>query len=159
MNYLVKDASIVNENRILRSDVLIKDGRIEKIAPNITTKYAVPEINASGLFLFPGVIDDQVHFREPGLTQKATIYTESKAAIAGGVTSFMEMPNTQPPAFTQRLLEDKYQIAQHTSLANYSFYMGTSNDNYDEVMRTNEKRKSVCGVKGRRRSALAHPQV
>ncbi|HYK46179.1 MAG TPA: dihydroorotase [Parafilimonas sp.] len=147
MNYLVKDASIVNENKIFRSDVLIKDGRIEKIAPNISAKYAVKEVNASGLFLFPGVIDDQVHFREPGLTQKATIYTESKAAVAGGVTSFMEMPNTQPPAFTQRLLEDKYQIAQHTSLANYSFYMGTSNDNYDEVMRTNEKRKNVCGVK------------
>lgn len=147
MNYLVKDASIVNENKIIRSDVLIKDGRIEKIVPNITAKYAVKEIHASGLFLFPGVIDDQVHFREPGLTHKATIYTESKAAVAGGVTSFMEMPNTQPPAFTQGLLEDKYQIAQHTSLANYSFYMGTSNDNYDEVMRTNEKRKSVCGVK------------
>jgi len=147
MNYLIKDASIVNENKIFCSDVLIKDGRIEKIAPNITSKYPVKEIYAGSLYLFPGVIDDQVHFREPGLTHKATIYTESKAAVAGGLTSFMEMPNTQPPAFTQQLLENKYRIAQHTSLANYSFYMGTSNENYDEVMRTNEKRKNVCGVK------------
>jgi dihydroorotase len=147
MNYIIKNASIVNENKIFVSDVLIKDNRIEKIAANITARYAVQEIQAGGLYLFPGVIDDQVHFREPGLTHKATIYTESKAAVAGGVTSFMEMPNTQPPAFTQQLLEDKYRIAQHTSLANYSFYMGTSNENYDEVMRTNEKRKDVCGIK------------
>jgi len=147
MNYLIKDASIVNENKIFSGDVLVKDGRIEKIASGIRPKYALKEINATGLFLFPGVIDDQVHFREPGLTHKATIHIESKAAVAGGVTSFMEMPNTQPPAFTQQLLEDKYRIAQHTSLANYSFYMGTSNENYDEVMRTNEKRKNVCGIK------------
>ena len=147
MNYLIKDASIVNENKIFQSDVLIKDGRIEKIAPNIHLKYAIKEIDASGLDLFPGAIDDQVHFREPGLTHKATIYTESKAAVAGGVTSFMEMPNTKPPAFTQQLLEDKYNIAKHNSLANYSFFMGTSNDNYDEVMRCNEKRKDVCGIK------------
>jgi dihydroorotase len=147
MNYLIKDASIVNENKIFQSDVLIRDGRIEKIAPAISLKYAVKEINATGLYLFPGAIDDQVHFREPGLTHKATIYTEARAAVAGGVTSFMEMPNTQPPAFTQKLLEDKYNIAKHTSLANYSFFMGTSNENYDEVMRCNEKRKDICGVK------------
>jgi len=147
MNYLIKDASIVNENKIFQSDVLIKDGRIEKIAPAISLKYTIKEIDATGLYLFPGAIDDQVHFREPGLTHKATIYTEAKAAVAGGVTSFMEMPNTQPPAFTQKLLEDKYNIAKHTSLANYSFFMGTSNDNYDEVMRCNEKRKDICGVK------------
>ncbi len=147
MNYLIRDATIVNENKIFQSDVLIKDTRIEKIAPNISIKYTAKEINATGLFLFPGVIDDQVHFREPGLIHKATIYTESKAAVAGGVTSFMEMPNTKPPAFTQQLLEDKYAIAKHTSVANYSFFMGTSNDNYDEVMRCNEKRKDVCGVK------------
>ncbi|HVX27909.1 MAG TPA: dihydroorotase [Parafilimonas sp.] len=147
MNYLIKDASIVNENKIFQSDVLIKNGRIEKIAPHISLNYVVKEINAAGLYLFPGVIDDQVHFREPGLTHKATIYTESKAAVAGGVTSFMEMPNTKPPAFTQKLLEDKYEIGKHTSLGNYSFFMGTSNDNYDEVMRCNEKRKDVCGVK------------
>jgi dihydroorotase len=95
----------------------------------------------------PGCIDDQVHFREPGLTHKATIYTESKAAVAGGVTSFMEMPNTQPPAFTQELLEDKYRIASQSSLANYSFFMGTSNDNVEEVMKTNDKKNDVCGVK------------
>jgi len=93
------------------------------------------------------VIDDQVHFREPGLTHKASIFTESRAAVAGGVTSFMEMPNTNPPVFTQALLEDKYTIGKHTSLANYSFFMGTSNDNYDEVMRTNEKKDEVCGIK------------
>ena len=127
MNYLIKDATIVNENKIFQSDVLIKDGRIEKIAPAISIKYTAAEIDATGLYLLPGIIDDQVHFREPGLTHKATIYTESKAAVAGGVTSFMEMPNTKPPAFTQKLLEDKYTIAKHTSLANYSFYMGTSN--------------------------------
>jgi dihydroorotase len=147
MNYLIKDATIVNENKIFQSDVLIKNGRIEKIAAHISLNYSIKEINAAGLYLFPGAIDDQVHFREPGLTHKATIYTESKAAVAGGVTSFMEMPNTQPPAFTQQLLEDKYNIAKHTSLANYSFFMGTSNNNYDEVMRCNEKRKDVCGVK------------
>lgn len=147
MDYLIKNATIVNENNIFHNDVLIKDGRIEKIAPNISLKYAIKEIDATGLHLLPGAIDDQVHFREPGLTHKATIYTESKAAVAGGVTSFMEMPNTQPPAFTQQLLEDKYTIGQHTSLANYSFFMGTSNDNYDEVMRCNEKRKDICGVK------------
>ena len=147
MNYLIKDATVINENKIFQSDVLIKDGRIEKLAPNISIKYVVKEIDATGLYLIPGAIDDQVHFREPGLTHKATIYIESKAAIAGGTTSFMEMPNTKPPAFTQNLLEDKYAIAKRTSLANYSFYMGTSNDNYDEVMRCNEKRKDVCGVK------------
>ena len=102
---------------------------------------------AKGNSLFPGVIDDQVHFREPGLTHKATIYTEAKAAVAGGVTSFMEMPNTIPPAFTQELLEDKYRIASQTSLANYSFFMGTSNDNADEVLKTNKKKNEVCGIK------------
>ena len=95
----------------------------------------------------PGVIDDQVHFREPGLTHKATIYTEAKAAVAGGVTSFMEMPNTLPPAFTQQLLEEKYAIAASHSLANYSFYMGTSNDNADEALRTNQRKKDICGIK------------
>jgi len=147
MNYIIKNATLINENKIFQSDVLIKDGRIEKIAPAINLKYAIKEVDATGLYLLPGAIDDQVHFREPGLTHKATISTESKAAVAGGVTSFMEMPNTQPPAFTQHLLEDKYTIGKHTSLANYSFFMGTSNDNYDEVMRCNEKREDVCGVK------------
>ncbi len=147
MSYLIKNASIVNEGRIVEADVLIKGKRIERIAANIQVSFAVHEIDATGLFLLPGAIDDQVHFREPGLTHKANIYTEAKAAVAGGVTSFMEMPNTMPPSFSQQLLEDKYHIGKTTSLANYSFYMGTSNDNYDEVMRTNEKRKMVCGVK------------
>lgn len=147
MSYLIKNASIVNEGRIYVADVLIKGKRIEKLGTNIQVSHAVKEIDATGLHLMPGVIDDQVHFREPGLTHKANIYTEAKAAVAGGVTSFMEMPNTVPPAFTQQLLEDKYTIGANTALANYSFYMGTSNDNYDEVMRTNEKRKKVCGVK------------
>ncbi len=128
-------------------DVLIKDERIEKIEDNISVNYKVEELNATGKTLIPGIIDDQVHFREPGLTHKANIYTESKAAVAGGVTSFMEMPNTNPPVFTQELLEDKYQIASQTALANYSFFMGTGNENYDELMKTNEKKNDVCGIK------------
>lgn len=120
-NYLIKNATIVNEGRRFKGDVLIKDGRIEKIASNIDTKNAVKVIDAEGQYLLPGVIDDQVHFREPGLTHKANIYSEAKAAVAGGTTSFMEMPNTNPPAFTHELLEDKYQIAAANSLANYSF--------------------------------------
>jgi len=143
-NYLIKNISIVNEGRIQQGDLLIKNGRIEKILPQITSAGTdAKEINGEGKFLFPGVIDDQVHFREPGLTHKATIYTESKAGVAGGVTSFMEMPNTIPPAFTQELLEDKYRIAAQTSLANYSFFMGTSNENADEVLRTNAKNNEV----------------
>ncbi len=145
--YLIKDSILVNEGRQYAGDILIKNGRIEKIASSIDTKEKTEEINGSGLHVLPGVIDDQVHFREPGLTHKATIYTEAKAAVAGGVTSFMEMPNTQPPAFTQELLENKYVIGANSSLANYSFYMGTSNTNTDEVLRTNEKKKDVCGVK------------
>src|SRR5206468_5391843 len=115
-------------------------GRIENVQGEVNTKYAVEEIDGSGKYLLPGAIDDQVHFREPGLTHKATIYTESKAGVAGGVTSFMEMPNTVPPAFTQELLEHKYNIASQTSLANYSFYMGTSNDNADEVLKINKRK-------------------
>jgi dihydroorotase len=143
--YLIKSIEVVNEGAVQTLDVLIAGERIEKIASRIQANAI--EINGEGKYLFPGVIDDQVHFREPGLTHKATIYTESKAAVAGGVTSFMEMPNTLPPAFTQELLEQKYEIAWHTSLANYSFYMGTSNENADDVLRTNEKKNEVCGVK------------
>jgi len=128
-------------------DVLVKNGRIEKIAAQIDNDEQAIEINGEGKYLLPGAIDDQVHFREPGLTHKATIYTESKAAVAGGVTSFMEMPNTVPPVFTQELLEQKYEIGRHTSLANYSFYIGTSNDNTEQALRTNEKKKEVCGIK------------
>lgn len=138
---------MVNEGNIRNVDILISNERIEKIAPNISVNNNVREINGEGKFLLPGVIDDQVHFREPGLTHKATIYTESKAAVAGGVTSFMEMPNTQPPVFTQELLEDKYKIGAATALANYSFFMGTSNDNLSEVLKTNDKKKDVCGIK------------
>ncbi|HET6254286.1 MAG TPA: dihydroorotase [Puia sp.] len=146
-NYLIRNASIVNEGRISTGDLLVKNGRIEKIGTNLQPAFAVTEINGDGKHLLPGVIDDQVHFREPGLTHKATIYTEAKAAVAGGVTSFMEMPNTIPPAFTQDLLEDKYAIAARSALANYSFYMGTSNDNAEEALRTNDKKRDVCGIK------------
>lgn len=145
--YLFKNIQVVNEGKIQSLDVLTNDGRIEKIAARIETKFKVTEINGEGKHLFPGAIDDQVHFREPGLTHKATIYTESKAAIAGGVTSFMEMPNTLPNALTPQLLEDKYTIAANTSLANYSFFMGTSNNNADEVLKMNDHKKEVCGVK------------
>jgi dihydroorotase len=147
-NYLIKNVQVVNEGRIITSDVLIKNSRIEKIGELITqVDSTVKKINGEGKYLLPGAIDDQVHFREPGLTHKATIYTEAKAAVAGGVTCFMEMPNTIPNALTQELLEDKYSIASKTSLANYSFFMGTSNNNADEVLKTNDKRKDVCGIK------------
>ena len=146
-NYLIKNTQIVNEGKIIQGEVLIKNGRIEKIASQIETKEAITEINAENQFLIPGAIDDQVHFREPGLTHKATIYSEAKAAVAGGVTSFMEMPNTLPPVFTQTLLEDKYQIGAKNSLANFSFYMGSSQDNIEEILKTNKKKNEVCGVK------------
>ncbi len=144
---LIKQASIVNEGTIKVQDLLIRSGRIDKIADHINTPTGAKEINAEGLFLLPGAIDDQVHFREPGLTHKATIASEARAALAGGVTSFMEMPNTSPAALTQELLEQKYQIAANTSVANYSFFMGTANDNADEVLRTNDRKKDICGIK------------
>ncbi len=144
---MIRNIQVVNEGSIQTCDILIEDERIEKIAPNISVKGNVEEINGEGKYLLPGVIDDQVHFREPGLTHKATIYTESRAAVAGGITSFMEMPNTVPPVFTQELLEEKYAIAAHNSLANYSFYMGTSNNNLEEILKTNKKKDEVCGVK------------
>ncbi len=147
MNFLIKDTDIVNEDNIFHGDVYIRNGRIEKVAAAISLKQKIKEINGTNKFLLPGVIDDQVHFREPGLTQKATIYTEAKAAVAGGITSYMEMPNTVPPAFTQELLEEKYSIAEKNSLANYSFFMGTSNDNSEEVLQTNKKKNDVCGIK------------
>lgn len=147
MSILIKNATIINEGKQQVADVLIRDERIEKIAEDISTKGNLLEINAEGKWLIPGVIDDQVHFREPGLTQKATIETEAKAAVAGGITSFMEMPNTRPPALTRRLLEDKYDLAAGRSLANYSFFMGVSNDNAEEVLRVNEGKNEICGVK------------
>lgn len=141
---LIKNALLVNENKTAETDVYIRNGRIEQISPQID-KNADEIIDASGLTLLPGLIDDQVHFREPGLTYKADIWHESRAAVAGGTTSFMEMPNTIPQALTQELLAEKYEIAARHSLANYSFYMGASNDNLEEVLRTNER--DVCGVK------------
>ena len=146
-NILFKNIQVVNEGKVVVADVLVSGERIEKIAPVIQTNAAVKEVNGEGKFLLPGVIDNHVHFREPGLTYKGTIYSESKAAVAGGVTSFMEMPNTIPPTFTQQLLEEKFSIASKTALANYSFYMGTNNDNADEALRTNDKRNEVCGIK------------
>ncbi|WP_439696443.1 dihydroorotase [Mucilaginibacter sp. AW1-7] len=141
---LIKAATIVNENRQFVADLLVKDGLIDRIAPQIDA-HADEVINAEGLYLFPGCIDDQVHFREPGLTYKADIHSESRAAVAGGITSFMEMPNTVPNTLTQELLQDKYDIASRNSLANYSFFMGASNDNLEQVLRTDVA--NVCGVK------------
>lgn len=141
---LIKNALLVNEGKQFDADVYIQNGRIEKIEFQIDKK-ADQVIDASGLILLPGLIDDQVHFREPGLTHKADIWHESRAAVAGGTTSFMEMPNTNPQTLTQELLEDKYTIASQKSLANYSFYMGASNDNLEEVLKTDVNR--VCGVK------------
>ncbi|HVZ96183.1 MAG TPA: dihydroorotase [Chitinophagaceae bacterium] len=146
-NYILKDVSIVNEGKIEVKNIYLKKGRIERIDSEFNVKEKVQEVDGAGKYLLPGVIDDQVHFREPGLTHKATIYTESKAAVAGGTTSFMEMPNTIPPALTEALLEEKYTIAKNTSLANYSFFMGTSNDNADEALRMNKRKKDICGVK------------
>ncbi|MFM6954219.1 MAG: dihydroorotase, partial [Sphingobacteriaceae bacterium] len=141
---LIKQAHLVNEGSIVVADVFIKRGKIEKIAPQIDV-LADQEIDAEGQYLFPGCIDDQVHFREPGLTHKGDLYTESRAAVAGGITSFMEMPNTIPNVFTQQLLEDKYYLASQKSLANYSFFLGASNDNLEEIKKTNPK--TICGVK------------
>lgn len=146
-SYIIKNCIAVNEGQQFVTDILIKNQRIEKIAPTIQVDYDVIEIDASGLYALPGVIDDQVHFREPGLTHKANIYTESKAAVAGGVTSFMEMPNTNPATFTVDLLKEKFNVAKQTSLANHSFFMGTSNDNYEEIMKINALKNEVCGVK------------
>lgn len=142
---LILNGTIVNENRIFQADLLVKNGFIEKIERDLQHLTADKIIDASGLHIFPGLIDDQVHFREPGLTHKGNIYSESRAAVAGGVTSFMEMPNTVPNALTQELLEDKYQIAAQNSLANYSFFMGASNDNIAEVLKTDPRK--VCGIK------------
>jgi dihydroorotase len=141
---LIKNARLVNEGNISDAELLTKGDRIVKIGKNINAAGCMV-IDARGQFLLPGVIDDQVHFREPGLTHKGTIATESRAAVAGGVTSFMEMPNTKPPALTQALLEQKYQIASGDSMANFSFFMGASNDNLEEVLNT--RADNVCGIK------------
>lgn len=142
---LIKNATIVNEGKIFRSNVLVENNRIAQISAKDIAVTADNVIDASGKYLFPGCIDDQVHFREPGLTHKGDIYSEAKAAVAGGITSFMEMPNTVPNVFTQELLEDKYRRSSEVSLANYSFFMGASNDNIEEVLKTNPE--NVCGIK------------
>jgi dihydroorotase len=142
---LINNANIVNEGKIIRGNVLITGNIITEVSENGISASADKIIDAEGKYLFPGCIDDQVHFREPGLTHKGEIYTEAKAAVAGGITSFMEMPNTVPNTFTQDLLEEKYKRASEVSLANYSFFMGASNDNIDEVLRTNPR--NVCGIK------------
>ncbi len=144
---IIKDTCIINEGQQIYGDVLIKKDRIEKVGGNIDLKGRTNEIIGTGKFLLPGVIDDQVHFREPGYTHKANIYTEAKAAVAGGTTSFMEMPNTNPPAFTIELLEEKYARAKECSLANYSFFMGTSNDNLEEILKANNHKSTICGLK------------
>ena len=144
MKKLLKNAQIVNEGSIYTADLLIEGERIAKIAPSIIDDTA-EMFDLKGKFLLPGLVDDQVHFREPGLTHKGRIYTEAKAAVAGGITSFMEMPNTNPQALTQELLEDKYKIGAKDSLANYSFFMGASNENLAEVLKTDPKQ--VAGVK------------
>jgi dihydroorotase len=141
---IIRNAKIINRGEITEGDIFIKGGKIEKIAPSLNINADI-EIDAAGKYAMPGIIDDQVHFREPGLTHKANIYTESRAAVAGGTTTFMEMPNTKPAALTQELLQDKYDIAANTSLANYSFFMGAANDNLEEVLKTNPK--NICGIK------------
>ena len=140
---IIKEAFIVNEGEIKTGDVLISGQRIEKIAAQITDNNAI-EIDACGLYLIPGIIDDQVHFREPGLTHKGDIYTESKAAVAGGITSYMDMPNTIPNTITIDLLEEKYKIASKKSLANYSFFMGANENNLEEVLKVNPE--NICGI-------------
>jgi dihydroorotase len=145
--FLIKNAQLINEGKIITADVLIQNQRIEKIATkiNLSTSIGVQEIDATGMYLIPGVIDDQVHFREPGLTHKASIFTESRAALAGGVTSYMEMPNVLPKTTTIELLEEKYLIGQDSSAVNYSFYLGATNDNIDELKKIDSE--NVCGVK------------
>ncbi|UZR95579.1 dihydroorotase [Chondrinema litorale] len=145
LSILIQNARVVNEGQITETDVFIRDGFIHKIGKNLSKLQAEKVIDAAGKYLLPGLIDDQVHFREPGLTHKAEIYTEARAAVAGGVTSFMEMPNTVPNTVTIDLLEDKYKIASQKALANYSFFMGATNDNLEELKKVN--REEVCGIK------------
>ena len=144
-SFLIKNATIVNENSVFEGDVFIENEIISAIGKNLNPKENTTIIHAKGSYLLPGIIDDQVHFREPGLTHKANISTESKAAIAGGITTFIEMPNTVPQATTQKLLEEKFKIASKDSYANYSFMFGGTNDNLEELLKTNPKK--VAGIK------------
>ncbi|HPI54913.1 MAG TPA: dihydroorotase [Chitinophagaceae bacterium] len=146
-NYIIREAQIVNEGRIYTTDMMVEDGRIAGIGTHIERKGAYQEIDARGLYLMPGLIDDQVHFREPGLTHKACIASEARAAVAGGVTSFMEMPNVIPPTLNMERLEEKFNIAAKTSLANHSFFLGVSNDNTEEALQINKHKQDVCGLK------------
>ena len=143
-SYLIKNATIVNEGSSFVGDLLVENGIIKKIGSSLTTN-SMTVIDASGKYLIPGLIDDQVHFREPGLTHKATIGSESRAAVAGGITTFIEMPNTVPQATNQQLLQDKFNIAEKTSYANYSFMFGGTNDNLEELLKTDPK--TVAGIK------------
>ncbi|QOD59930.1 dihydroorotase [Polaribacter haliotis] len=142
---LIKNATIINENKTFTGDVLIENEIIKEISSKISVPENIEIINAKGSYLIPGFIDDQVHFREPGLTHKANIATESRAAVAGGITTFIEMPNTVPQATTQELLEDKFKIAAKDSYANYSFMFGGTNDNLEELLKTDPKK--VAGIK------------
>jgi dihydroorotase len=144
-NYILKNGQVINEGKSFQGDLLIRNGIIERIDKQIDNTINAKEIDAEGKLILPGCIDDQVHFREPGLTHKANIATESRAAVAGGITSFMEMPNTVPSAVTIEKLEEKYAIASQSSLANYSFYLGTTNSNIEEIKRVNPE--TICGVK------------
>lgn len=147
MRYLIKNASVVNEGEIFIADVLLAGGNISRICRNgsVTDVTDAKVIDARGQYLIPGIIDEHVHFREPGLTHKADILTESRAAVAGGVTSFMDMPNTVPQTVTNELLEQKFSLASEKSLANYSFYIGAANENLSELLRTDISQ--VCGIK------------
>ena len=148
MGYIIKNATLVNEGTTTLASVVINGDTITAILPGKDARPCVSTetiINAEGLYLIPGIIDEHVHFREPGLTQKADIFTESRAAVAGGVTSFMDMPNTNPQTTTQDLLQQKFDLAAQKSAANYSFYLGTTNDNIDEIIKIDPKK--VCGIK------------
>ena len=142
MDYIIKNATLVNEGTTTLASVVIHDDRISRIIFGKNDSADANVINAEGLYLIPGIIDEHVHFREPGLTQKADIFTESRAAVAGGVTSFMDMPNTNPQTTTQDLLQQKFDLAAQKSAANYSFYLGATNDNIDEIVKTDPKK--VC---------------
>jgi dihydroorotase len=145
--YHLVNGTIINEGKSLQSDLLIKNGRIERIGNAMSIPNGCIEIDCTNKIIMPGIIDDQVHFREPGLTHKATIASEAAAAVAGGTTTFMEMPNTNPPALTFDILEQKYTIAKNTSLANYSFFMGVSNQNIGEALKINKQKNNYCGLK------------
>ncbi len=146
-NYVIKSVQVINRGKIETKDVYIKNGRFEKIENNLDIKGSVTHVDGGGLYLLPGLIDDQVHFREPGLTHKADIASESRAAVAGGVTSFMEMPNVNPASLTLELLEQKYTRASQVSPANYSFFLGVSNDNVEQALKINKHKNDICGLK------------